>query len=216
MINYDDRYKTLFRNISGDIDILNRIKGVRVDITGDIDDTRNTRNPMSVILTGIVNRSEVTEFTMDISAPLVGVSKTITATNGSYQDENISIHIDYSDIHIGSYNVRATVLLRNIMVTPERKISLLGSTPSMGACLEDGINTKATYSNDTLIITGGPGLGKGLYQGSKTEHTSGQYAGLLSINGARLGRNIDIKMSDLLTSYGGRVYEEKKLQPDTE
>lgn len=216
MINYDDSYKTIFMDVSGNTSVINCIKGIRIDIIGDIDDTRDIRVPMSVILTEISNGSNTPSFTLDLTIPLVGLYKTISVTGGTYQDENISVHIDYSDIPSGVYPVNAHVLLRNIMVTPERKIKLFNGKPSVDINLEDGINTKVSYSNGTLIIVGGPGLGKGMYQGSKHEYTSSQYSGLISINGARLGRNIDIKMSDLLTSHGGRVYEEKKLQSDTE
>lgn len=206
-----------------DIDhpIVNLISSISVDITGTLN-YPYTECP-SVTVTGINIDGDSVTFTVDISADIlkelksssVDISGSIKGTDESsleYTDDNIHIVILTSGISApdGDYNTSFVVRLNNITIHPTRKVELIpneGADDSSNGCLNrlsinSGYNVSVTISNDTLNILGSPGAGIGKYFEGGMDTL---YSGLRSINGLRLGNNINIEMSDVLISDGGYV-----------
>ena len=205
MMNYEDTYTRIFRDVSGDdANVIQYIQGVCIDVHSPMTISYED-DQIKATVSNITSSSTSVLVTVTLDIPIVGINRSITVVDGKYTDDNIRIVIDYTDIPYGVYYVNATVLLRNIMVTTSRELSLFGRDSTSGIDLVDGSNVQTTYNDGTLSIVGGPGLGSGRYIGSTDEITKDRYRGLKSVNGLRSDRNISINMTDLLIANGGGI-----------
>ena len=125
-----------------------------------------------------------------------------------YTDEYVTISIKCTNNSpfYGGLDIGAGIRLSTIRPAGVRTISIFDGSPGDSFEINDGYNIKATYSDGTLTISGGPGLGRGTYNGPVDIHTKHKYNGIRSINGRVVDNNVNISMSDLLTEYGAEIY----------
>lgn len=124
-------------------------------------------------------------------------------------DSGIVIKITSSGITApdGAYNVNMTLRLVNVRIYPVSVavISNTGDTTHVSTnhiSLEDGYNVSVSRSGDTIVINGGPGLGRGKYTKGGVDKL---YKGLRSINGLNNIGNINMAVTDLIASNKGGI-----------
>lgn len=209
MIHYDNKYISVFRTIPVNPDIAGHIKGISVIVEGT--PVRESDIAPSCVVNIMTVSATGCSFGVSIDIPIMGISEYISVGysgryTGARNNCTITLTIDYDHpTTLGAFDIQADVWLKSILVIPHKKIRILDQDDSMGISLRSGYNASISYSDETLSITGGPGLGKGRYKGSEDPNTAEKYRGIKSINGVRAGRNVNIHMSDLLTQHGARV-----------
>lgn len=204
MINYEDKYRNVFREAKENHDILNRIHGICISAIGYSTDDVVSSTP-SAILTYVNNKDGVVVFTLNIDIPVLDINKIIQISD-TYQDDDITVRIshDLDPSFITDTALEAQALLKSFDIKVLNKLSILGSV-SRTPKFTDGYNTHVYMMEDSIHIVGGPGLGKGRYKGSTDENTLQHYQGIKSINGLRSSRNVDIRVSNLLHEHGASV-----------
>lgn len=124
-------------------------------------------------------------------------------------ESGITIKITNSGITVpdGVYNVNMTLRLTNVRIYPT-SVAVISDTVDTThrrenhISLEDGYNVSVSWSGDTIVIDGGPGLGRGKYTKGGVDKL---YNGLRSINGLNNIGNINMSVTDLISSNKGSI-----------
>lgn len=222
MIEYNTSKDRLFTSHTDTMDVLSGILDIKVTIKGEITCSPLTCPCDTVVIKRITVDSGISGMTVYIESALLGISGSynFTRSGGTYVtdgiDSTIELVWDDNSVSSGTYYVDASLRLRCIDIIP---MSTIGLDKGDGSRVDytTGVNINSGYNADVyfdetsgyLNIIGGPGLGLGRYSGSTDKHTSHSYSGIRSINGIHAGRNINIKLSDVLVGHGSKVYVEK-------
>ena len=185
--------------------MLNLIHGISISASGYSSESPTSYGAPSAVLLAIDSGKDAVTFSMQIDIPVLCVSGTYDVSN-SVTINDITVIVSHSiPTGIGYIDIGADVLLKSFNISTFRRISLFGGAPSRKLHLNNGYNTSVTVKGDTLYITGGSGLGIGMYDGSVDDRVKHHYCGIKSINGVRSSRNVNIGVSDLLHENGAYI-----------
>ena len=213
MINYNDSYLNTFKPVSDNVDILNHIHGIGISISGYASGDITKSEAPSAKLVSIDDTNDTVKFTLIVTVPVLGISSKEIQVSDTYHEQGILINVSHDlPPGIGKISIDAELLLKSFNISILRRLSMFDESNSAGSMtdsriinIRDGYNTSVYVQGDVIHITGGPGLGKGMYRGSTDTKTRDHYKGIKSINGIRASRNVNIEISDLMHEYGASI-----------